>query len=163
MIIRLRFLILLVLLTCAHTSESKILGVSPNEKNESIFHCAMEPNLSELYFHANQVKDSNLALEIFNEIESIRPNCIDVQISKMLHYGLLEDNQNFYLTDLKVKELKQREKLIYGGKPSNSQFFPLQKSSEIPKGHPPKKDKINYWKWLYIYSQLNRTDKKNRK
>lgn len=129
----------------------------PNTKNEKIFHCGVEPNLSELYFHANQIKDPKLALDILEKIESIRPNCIDVQISKMIQYATLNDMNSFHKTELRVKELKQKEKILYGSQTNASPVAPspISPQKEV-KGLPPKKDKINYWKWLYIYSQLRK-------
>jgi hypothetical protein len=152
--------VLLLLLSCSIASTrdaSEPQSLDPNEINEKIFNCAMEPNMSELVFHANQIKDPNLALEVLEKIESIRPNCIDIQISKMLQYGLLGENQKFHLTDLKIKELRQKEKVLYGTSPPiPSQTKPSPTKISEGKEPPLKKDKINYWKWLYIYSQVVR-------
>lgn len=143
-------LLILILLSLPLFSKE----INPNDINEKIFSCALDPDVTELYFYSNQ-QEPTVGLEILENIESIRPNCIDIQQSKLLFYEMNNNMRKFRYTELKIKELKMLKQRIYGFEEPYSYSMPISKK-EIIKQEPPKKDKINYWKWLFIYSILRK-------
>jgi hypothetical protein len=134
-----------------------------NNIDKDIYYCYLDPRVDELFIFAVQEKDLKISREILENLLEIRPNCIDVYKS-LLFIAAIENKQlEFQKLDFRIRTMETEYKLITGKTipEIEKKDKPLSQSSKsIYINPPPKKDKINYWKWLYIYERIR--NKSNR-
>lgn len=140
-------------LLCTGTS----LIASPDDLDESVLLCGIDSDLSELLAEAGRrslAKNEPAAIRIYRNVLSIRPNCWDVHTGIAFSYAIVGEEKLFDEHLKRGEILKQKWEAANPGR---------RKPPELPKverkpitSEPPKKEKINYWKWLFIYSLMKR-------
>lgn len=142
---------LLLLLTATRISPT------PNYTNQSMWLCGIDSGLSELLAEAGNrsfAKDERTAIQIYRNVLSIRPSCWDVHTTLALSYSVIGEKR------LSAEHLKRGEALKAQWESQNPG---PRKPAVLPTAEkkaktlePSRTDKINYWKWLFIYSALRR-------
>lgn len=128
-----------------------------NDVEPDIYSCFMDPEVNELMQHAIQMKDYAKANEIFLNLLTIRPNCIDLHHALAGNYAFLNDMKNFQKFNNKAKFL-QTEYDMKSGKYYNRVEKKLNELNK-PKviyTEPPRNRRLDYWRWKYLYQ--NRRD-----
>jgi hypothetical protein len=125
-----------------------------SEVEPEIYSCFMDPEVNELMQHAVQLKNYSEANEILLNLLSIRPNCIDLHQALAMNYALLNDMKNFQKYNNKVKFL-QTEYDLKSGKYYNRIEKKISDASKpkIIYSEPPRYNRLDYWRWKYIYNQ----------
>jgi len=123
---------------------------------QNVYVCSFNPDLEQLIQYAIKLDNQSnhkKSIEVFNKILSIRPNCFDVHTHIAMPYGIIGQTEklNFHLRE--AERLKQEYQKY---KPKKFVIDKHRKKPNKLTKKPPKKDKINYWKWLYIYSKLRK-------
>ncbi len=129
---------------------------NPNSVQRNVYVCGMDRDIEELLMHAIQIQqngDHATALDIYKKILSIRPNCHDVYRHMALSHGILGKDREFNACMRKADEL-QREYERYA--PRKEEAYKKEPVISIIVKEPPRKEKINYWKWLFIYSLIRK-------
>ena len=129
------------------------LGESSQIETE-IYSCSLDPEVSELTFHAISLKNYVEANEIFLNLLKIRPNCIDVNQALAGNYALLNDMKNFQIYNNRAKFLKT-EYDMKSGKLNDrieKKLDKINKTGEL-KTEPPRSNYIDHMRWRYIYSR----------
>ena len=128
-----------------------------NDVDKSIYLCGTDYHLSELLAHAGKMGlngEHQKSIDIYTKILTIRPNCHDVYLQLALSYAIINDEKN-YKENYKIYEKLKIEYQKQKPQQKKSQIIKIVEKKIIIK-KPAKKDKINYWKWLFIYSILKK-------
>ena len=125
-----------------------------SEVETDIYSCFMDPEVNELMQHAIQLKNYKEANEIFLNLLSIRPNCIDLHHALAGNYAFLNDMTNFQKYNNKARFL-QTEYDLKSGKYYNRIEKKISDASKpkIIYTEPPRYNRLDYWRWKYIYNQ----------
>ena len=136
---------------------SALYSLDKNDTDDSILFCSSDADLSELMARSGQLdmeKKHEQSLELQNNLLAIRPNCYDVHLSISMTYAILGRNEEYMRHYQRFEELKRQ---YQASRPTPKQQQATAKQPVmVIKSAPPRKDKINYWKWLYIYSALRK-------
>jgi hypothetical protein len=138
-------------------SHSSFAYADRNERDEAMLFCSADPDLYDLLAHAGQLdldKQSDKSIELQRNLLEIRPNCYDVHLSIGMTYAVTGDEKRSRYHYRRFEELTRR---YQDTRPLPAVIDQPVKQPEKPtRVAPAKKDKINYWKWLYIYSVLKK-------
>lgn len=133
------------------------LLADPNALSENTLFCSADSDLSELLTQAGKLDLENKhrdSVELQQNLLSIRPNCYDVHLSIAITYAALNNVDKYTYHYHRYAQLKRQ---YDNSRPASARpLSPPQKTGPVIMTAPPKKDKISYWKWLYIYSVLKR-------
>lgn len=142
---------------CLILLSSAVYGLDKNDSDESMLFCSADADLSELLARSGQLdmeKKYEQSLKLQNNLLTIRPNCYDVHLSIAMTYAILGRNEEYSRHYRRFEVLKRQYQALRSLPSPKSE--PPRSTSVVMKTAPPKKDKINYWKWLYIYSALHK-------
>jgi len=142
-------IIITLFLTCNLSSIA-----DKTEVETEIYSCFLDPEVNELMQYAIQLKDYKEANEIFLNLLSIRPNCIDLHQALAGNYAFLNDMKNFQKYNNKARFL-QTEYDLKSGKYYNRIEKKITEASKpkIIYKEPPQYNRLDYWRWKYIYNQ----------
>lgn len=135
----------------------QIHAADKNDRDESIFFCSADPDLYDLLARAGQLdleKQHDKSLELQANLLEIRPNCYDLHLSIGMTYAVTGNDEKSRYHYRRFEELKRQYQNSKPLQPAITQAMPA--ATKVITVAPPKKEKINYWKWLYIYSVLKK-------
>jgi hypothetical protein len=134
--------------------------LDPNDIDSEVYYCYYEPDLDELLVRANTISDPVLSNQILMNILSIRPNCIDVHQSISLNFAKMNDMKNYRKAELRFRKLQTEYNMMIGNFPKTPNYRMSEPNNSSRKQvltqKPSPENKIQYWRWIYIYSQEKR-------
>ncbi len=136
--------------------EQAVVSNDRNEVDPGVLLCGMEPDISELMAEAGRRglrSDNSGALEIYKNVLSIRPNCYDAHFSIAFTYAILKEDRLYRQHYQRGQELQAQWRIL---NPSNAPPPTVVVQPNPVTREPPPRERINYWKWLFIYSMLRR-------
>ena len=142
---------------CAFLLWVYTVSASPNDVDDTVLLCGIDPDLSELLAEAGRrslAHEEATAIKIYLNVLSIRPNCWDVHTGLALSYAVIGENSS---SDEHLKKAESLKEKWEAANPAPRK--PLQRpvtESRPVRSEPPKTERINYWKWLFISSVIKR-------